>query len=87
MYDIRPLIRALDDRIRYLLCTPDENNAEEMKALLNLLKEYDPATAAMPAGTGDRDIHITGKTVAGMTALATCLAVLTLLALSGQEEP
>ena len=86
MYDITPLIQALDDRLRYLLteCPPGECNPEEMKAIINLQKEYDPKDFVKPES---QIIHITpapqinANAVIAIIALITCITVLILVVL------
>lgn len=85
MYDIRPLIRALDDRMRYLLaeCPPREFNTTEMAALMNLLKEYDPGVMNEPCEHKEQylAIHIDPKIIIALLSVMSCVAVLTFCAL------
>jgi len=86
MYDITPLIQALDDRLRYLLteCPPGECNPEEMKAIINLQKEYDPKDFVKPES---QIIHISptppadAKTIIAIIISIACITVLVLVVL------
>lgn len=79
--DEKTMIAVIDARLHYLFadCPPDRVNFEEVNALVNLLKEYDPCAA------GGCDVHIsegccvTPEVVTGMMAVVTCITVLILL--------
>lgn len=97
MYDITPLIQALDDRLHYLLmeCPPEDFNKDEIKAIINLQKEYNPNTIPKPIKhivfgnpqPQQRIIHITSdpppdpKTIIAVITLITSLTILALIVL------
>ena len=97
MYDITPLIQTLDDRLHYLLmeCPPEEFNKEEIKAIINLQKEYNPNAIQKPIkhivfGNPEpqpRIIHITSepppdpKAIIAVITLITCITILALIVL------
>lgn len=79
--DEKTMIAVIDARLHYLFadCPPDRVNFEEVNALVNLLKEYDPCAA------GWCDVHISEKdpfspeTITAMMAMVMGITVLILL--------
>lgn len=96
MYDMNPLIEALDNRLLYLLgkCPPEEYNPDEVKALINLMKEYTPDRCKPPThirygNSEPKVIHISESenqdrnVIMGLIAVITCIVVLILVAFYG----
>ena len=83
--DEKTMIRVIDARLRYLFadCPADMVNPEEVNALVNLLKEYEPdASGGAPSAhyiVHIQDSYPDAETIIAMMAVIVCVVVLVLL--------